>query len=103
MIYAGEGNNIITGGTGNNTIYSGSGSDLFVLTPGVGSSTIINFDIGKDFFALTNGLMFEQLSITQGSRGNEVFTEISVANTGDLLATLNGVSIEAIPSSLFPL
>jgi len=103
LIYAGKGDNIIYGGTGNNTIYSGKGRDQFVLTPGEGASTIINFERGKDLLALTDGLSFEQLSITQGNNGNQFFTQVSVANSNDLLATLNWVQADTITSSSFTL
>jgi Ca2+-binding RTX toxin-like protein len=103
LIYAGKGDNIIYGGTGNNTIYSGNGHDQFVLTAGEGASTISNFKSGKDLLVLTDGLTFEQLSITQGNHGNEFFTQVSVANSNDLLATLNWVQADTITSSSFTL
>jgi hypothetical protein len=103
VIYAGEGDNIIYGGTGNNTVYTGSGSDLFALTAGEGSTAIINFEVGKDLLGLTEGLTFEQLSITQGTNGDQFFTEISIANSDDILATLNWVKADAITSSSFTL
>jgi Ca2+-binding RTX toxin-like protein len=98
LIYAGEGDNIIYGGQGNNTIYTGSGHDLFVLGAG-GTNLIMNFEVGKDLLGLTNGLTFEQLSITQGTNNNEFFTQ--VANGDDILATLNWVHPDAITSSSF--
>lgn len=101
LIYADEGNNIIDGGTGNNTIYSGSGYDLFVLNPGEGTNTIMNFENDKDLLLVTGGITFEQLSITQGSDGGELFTQISVANSNDILANLNWVQADSITSSSF--
>ncbi len=101
LIYAGRGDNIIYGGTGNNTIHSGRGHDLFVLTPGEGASTISHFDINKDLLGLTDGLTFDQLSITQGTNGNEFFTQVGIANSDDLLATLNWVQADTITSSSF--
>jgi Ca2+-binding RTX toxin-like protein len=101
VIYAGEGDNIIYGGTGNNTVYSGSGRDLFALTPSEGASTIVNFEVGKDLLGLTEGLTFDQLSISQGTNGNEFFTQIGIANSDDLLATLNWVQADTITSSSF--
>jgi Ca2+-binding RTX toxin-like protein len=101
LIYAGEGDNIIYGGTGNNTVYSGSGHDLLVLSAGEGASTLSNFEVGKDLFGLAEGLTFEQLSITQGNNGNEFFTQIGIANSDDLLATLSWVQADTITSSSF--
>ncbi len=101
FIYAGRGDNILYGGTGNDTLSSGRGRDVFVLTPGEGASTIIKFDISKDLLGLTEGLTYEELSITQGTNGGEFFTQISVANSNDLLATLNWVEADTITSSSF--
>ena len=101
LIYAGEGDNIIYSGTGNNTVYSGSGSDLFALTTGFGTTTINNFGVGKDVLSLTVGLTFEQLSITQGTNGDEFFTQISIANSDDLLAILKWVQADTVTSTSF--
>ncbi len=97
----GAGNNYINAGTGDNIIYGGSGTDLFVLNAGIGADTIINFDMGKDSLGLTNGLTFDQLSITQGTNGNEFFTQIGITSSGDLLATLDWVQASNITSSSF--
>jgi hypothetical protein len=50
---------------------------------------------------LTNGLTFDQLSITQGSNGNDFFTQVSIAGSGDLLATLDWIQASNITSSSF--
>ena len=101
FIYAGRGNNILYSGSGNDTLSSGHGRDRFVLTPGEGASTIVNFDISKDLLGFTEGLTFEELSITQGTNGDEYYTQISVANSNDLLATLNWVEANTLTSSSF--
>ena len=100
-IYAGEGNNYVSAGAGNNVVYSGSGSDLFVLSPGSGMTVITQFDIGRDLLSLTGGLTFAQLSITQGSNSGELFTQISIAGSNDLLARVNGVNASAITAKVF--
>lgn len=84
-----------------NTIYGTCADDLFVLCPDEGASTIMNFEIGKDLLGLTEGVTFEQLSITQGSRCDEFFTEITVADSNHLLATLSGVQADTITSCSF--
>lgn len=110
ILYGGVGDDQLSGGTGDDTLYGGegdnilcggSGSDVFALTAGVGASTIIDFDICKDLLGLTEGLTFEQLSITQSTCGNQFFTQVNIACTGDLLAILNGVQAYTITSSLF--
>lgn len=102
-IYAAEGNNTIDAGAGNNTVYSGSGSDLFVLTPGAGTTGITQFNVGRDLLGLTGSLSFTQLSITQSSNGNEFFTQIGIAGSNDLLATLKWVNASSITSASFTL
>jgi Ca2+-binding RTX toxin-like protein len=101
LIYAAEGNNYIDAGTGNNTIFSGSGWDVFVLTAGEGVTDIAQFEVGKDQLALTGGLSYGQLSITQGSNGQEFFTQVSVATTGDVLATLDWVQANTLTNASF--
>ena len=101
LIYAAEGNNYIDAGTGNNTIFSGSGWDVFVLTGGEGVTDIAQFEVGKDQLALTGGLSYGQLSITQGSNGQEFFTQVSVATTGDVLATLDWVQANTLTNASF--
>jgi len=101
LIYAAEGNNYIDAGTGNNTIFSGSGRDVFVLTAGEGVTDIAQFEVGKDQLALTGGLSYGQLSITQGSNGQEFFTQVSVATTGDVLATLDWVQANTLTNASF--
>jgi hypothetical protein len=87
-----------------NTIYGTCDDDLFVLNPDEGASTIVNFEIGKDLLGLSEGLTFEQLSITQGSScDDEFFTQISIADDNSLLATLSGVQADTITSSSFTL
>jgi Ca2+-binding RTX toxin-like protein len=101
IIFGGGGDDILYGGTGNSTLSGGRGSDLFALTAGEGVSTIINFDINVDLLGLTDGLTFEQLAIAQGTSGDEFFTQLSVASSGDLLATLSGVQADSITGSAF--
>jgi Ca2+-binding RTX toxin-like protein len=102
LIYAGDGDNLINGGVGNDIIYSGSGKDVFALRIGDGTDTIHNFQVGKDLIGLSDGLSFDDLSITQGiGSNNEFLTLISDANNGDVLASLNWVQANDINSSSF--
>jgi hypothetical protein len=93
-IYAGEGDNYIDSGKGDDTLYSGSGRDFFVLHPGLGFDTIINFNTRRDKLGLTDGLTVNDLTVKRVSQGG-YFTEISVTNTGDVLARLQGVHATA--------
>ena len=100
VIYAAEGNNLIAAGAGDNLIYSGSGSDLFVLASGAGSTTINQFQ-SNDRLGLIGGLSFDKLSITRNQQGNEFSTHISIASTGDLLASLKWVEASSITRNSF--
>jgi hypothetical protein len=91
---------LIAAGAGDNIIYSGSGSDLFVLTSGVGS-TIINQFQSNDRLGLIGGLSYDQLSITQSQQGNEFSTDISITESGDKLASLKWVEAGSITRDLF--
>ncbi|MGB7440340.1 MAG: calcium-binding protein [Coleofasciculaceae cyanobacterium] len=101
IINGGEGNDIIDAGEGNNILDGGAGNDEFILTPGLGASIINNFEIGNDLLSLATGLTFEQLSITQGSADNGISTEIGVAGSNDLLATLSLIPAQLVTSSVF--
>jgi len=95
-MYGGKGNDILSGGAGDDflsgdvgddTLSGGSGSDVFLLNQSLGSDIITDFRQGEDLIGLNSDLSFEQLSIS--SSNNE--TLISVTDTNQLLATLNGV------------
>jgi hypothetical protein len=106
-----DGNDLIDGGNGNDRFYDtqgsdrltgGEGKDQFVLLSGNNTDTIADFQNGQDKFLLVEdlpqrGLTFEQLEITE-SKGN---TNISVADTGEVLVELTGVSAEAINAEDF--
>ncbi len=90
IIYGDGGNDIIRGGKGKDTLYGdtvgGKGSDTFVLALGEGRDNIMDFQVGRDFIGLADGLTFGSLSISvKGSS-----TIISAGQ--EKLATLKGVS-----------
>jgi hypothetical protein len=105
-LYGGNGNDILSGGAGDDflsgdvgddTLTGGSGSDLFLLNPSFGSDIITDFRKGEDLIGLTSGLSFNQLSIS--SSNNE--TLITVTDTNQLLAKLNGVKPGILTASDF--
>ncbi|OCR00329.1 hypothetical protein BCD67_25350 [Oscillatoriales cyanobacterium USR001] len=93
----GGGNDFLIGDLGNDTLTGNTGNDVFVLASGQGNDTITNFTKGQDLIGLAGGLTFSQLNITDRN-GN---TLLSVANSGQILALLLGVSISAIGSEDF--
>ncbi|XHL94955.1 MAG: hypothetical protein P7H58_20875 [Microcoleus anatoxicus] len=70
-----------------------------MLSTNSGIDTIADFEIGKDLLVLGNGLSFSQLAIVQDSGA----TFIRLAQTGETLAALSGVSASSISAVNFGL
>ena len=66
----------------------GAGNDQFLLSTNSSIDVILDFEDGKDLLVLGNGLTFSQLSITQENSA----TFIRLSATGEILASVNGVS-----------
>lgn len=96
QLYAGEGDNLLEGGAGQDTLHGGSGRNQFVIGAGTGSDTIFDFVAGKDYFGLRDGLIFEQLTITQGVGENTDNTLISLRDSSEILASLIGVQANTL-------
>jgi hypothetical protein len=96
ILVGGNGDDLLNSGLGNDTLTGGSGSDRFGLAVGAGSDTITDFKDGDDRIGLSGGLLFEQLTIAQGTGTNSVDTLIRFTSSNELLATLTGVSATAI-------
>ena len=94
-----EGDDLLRGGAGNDRLRgdfsrNSDGEDTFVLAIGEGTDTIEDFGIGEDFIGLADGLLFEQLVITQQSRRR---TLIEVGD--ETLAILKNVNADALIAS----
>ena len=83
----GEGNDLISGEFGNDFLIGGAGRDRFVLESGGGADVIVDFQEREDLIALSRGLTFPQIRVTQGVDG----ALITIPITGEILATLRGV------------
>ncbi|MEG5059221.1 SBBP repeat-containing protein [Microcoleus sp. A2-C5] len=92
LLNGGDGNDFLSGGFGDDTLIGGLGSDRFLLSTNSGIDTIADFEDGTDLLTLTNGITFAQLAISQ----NGGATLIRLAATGEILASLNGVSSSLI-------
>lgn len=105
LLSGGAGDDILHGGAGNDTLTGGSDHDLFVLVPGEGTDTIIDFTVGEDTLGLSEGLTWEQLEITQGTSTatQDIFTLIINKNTSEILAVLNSLDASAITEADFRL
>ena len=62
--------------------------DLFLLKPGEGNDLIADYVDGIDRFVLGGGLEFNDLTIVQNTNN----TQIQIAGTNEVLATLNSVT-----------
>ncbi|WP_413168020.1 calcium-binding protein [Capilliphycus salinus ALCB114379] len=102
-IWGDAGNDTIMGVTGNDTLTGddfsgGSGSDLFVFGNGDGTDTITDFDITEDLIGLVEGeLTFDEIAIASSDMG----ATISVIETGETLAILQGIDSDELTPELF--
>ena len=97
ILSGGKGFDTLNGGLGNDNLVGGAGNDVFVLGAGLGVDTISDFGNGQDTIQLINGLTFGQLSISPGTNG----TLITLASSGEVLASLTGVAPNLIGSEDF--
>jgi len=99
ILLGGEGNDFLSGDLGDDTLVGEVGSDRFLLSINSGIDTIDDFEVGQDLLVLANGLTFSQLTIAQDSGA----TLIRFAQTGEILASLTGVSANTISAENFGL
>ncbi|MEG4404587.1 calcium-binding protein [Microcoleus sp. MON2_D5] len=97
VLNGGKGFDTLNGGLGNDILVGGGGNDVFVLGAGLGVDTIADFVKSQDTVQLINGLTFRQLSISPGTDG----TLITVAGSGEVLASLIGIAPNLIGSEDF--
>ncbi|MEG4444106.1 DUF4347 domain-containing protein [Microcoleus sp. AT9_B5] len=99
ILYGGKGDDLLNGGLGSDTLVGGMGVDKFLLSTNSGTDTITDFEVGQDLLVLGNGLTFSQLAIAEDSGS----TLIRLAQTGEILASLAGVSASSISAVNFGL
>jgi Ca2+-binding RTX toxin-like protein len=92
VLFGNRGDDLLNGGLGNDSLTGGNGIDRFLLSTNSGIDTIADFEDGKDLLRLETGLTFSQLSIVT----NNSTTLIRLSATGEILATLNGVTANQI-------
>ena len=97
LITGGDGDDFLFGETGSDTLTGGAGNDQFLLSANSSIDVILDFEDGKDLLSVGNGLTFSQLSITQENSS----TFIRLSATGEILASLNGVSASLINAANF--
>jgi mannose-6-phosphate isomerase-like protein (cupin superfamily) len=101
ILSGGLGNDTLTGGIGYDTLAGGLGNDLFMLESGANTDYITDFQDTEDLIELSEEFTFEELIITQGTDNNINDTLISLPNSNEYLAILNGVEANTITSEDF--
>lgn len=96
-----SGEDILNGGAGADTLIGGGSRDTFVLAAGQGGDVIADFIAGTDSIGLTAGLTYDQLTFTQGLVNNVATAEIRFSATGEILASLQGVSPTLLRREMF--
>jgi serralysin len=91
-----NGNDTLGGEAGNDALYGGQGNDIFVI--GDGQDNIFDFADGSDQMLLTNGLTFDDLTITASTSGG---TGTTISGFGSVIANLTGVSPDVITADDF--
>ncbi|MDZ4254019.1 MAG: putative Ig domain-containing protein [Sulfuritalea sp.] len=102
-LLGGAGADVLMGGMGADRLVGGTGADVFVFAAGDGGSTLATADLLYDFedgidrIALTGGLSFAGLTVTQGN-GTDTATGNTVIRTGseEYLVVLLSVSASTI-------
>lgn len=97
ILLGGQGNDFLSGDLGDDSLVGDLGSDRFLLFSNSGIDTIADFEVGTDLLVLGNGLSFSQLSIGQDSDS----TLIGIAQTGEILVRISGVSASSISAVNF--
>jgi Ca2+-binding RTX toxin-like protein len=102
QLYGTAGENTLDGGTGKDTMYGGNGADTFILRAGDGgisvslADMISDFEDGADVIGLDDGLQYSELTVIQGSGSNVNDTLVSITSTGEYLAVVEGMSVDAL-------
>jgi Ca2+-binding RTX toxin-like protein len=92
ILLGGNGDDFLSGENADDTLIGGNGSDRFLLSTNFGIDTIADFEDGKDLLTLASGISFAELAIAQSDGA----TLIRLAATGEILASLIGVSSSLI-------
>ncbi|MGK7913472.1 MAG: glycoside hydrolase family 9 protein, partial [Synechococcus sp.] len=89
-LIGGDGNDVLNGQEGDDVLIGGRGNDIFNLSQGSGIDQIRDFVDGKDKLNLGASLNFSQISLAQ------IGSDVRISTSNDLLAVLEGVSINSI-------
>jgi CubicO group peptidase (beta-lactamase class C family) len=99
-LFGGEGDDLLIGGGGKDTLTGNEGKDLFAIASQA-TITITDFTDGQDLLQLSEGLSFDDLTISQGKGENTADTLISLNSNNEPIAILSGVSADLVTSEDF--
>ena len=90
LLSGGPGDDLLSGGMGNDTLWGKEGADIFVLESNISQDLVSDFTDGIDRIGLTEGIIFEYLTIT-GSDNAQI-----VDSNDNILMILSDVNADAI-------
>lgn len=90
MLDGGRGDDWLNGGRGDDTLNGGPGRDVFVLAVGRGSDTVVDFEDGRDRFALKGELRIGDLDIVAAGANTEI------RHDGAVLAVVLGLGVDSL-------
>ncbi len=94
ILRGGDGDDLLNGGELGNILFGGSGSDTFVMENN-GDSRIMDFGVGEDLIALTDGLTFGQVSIEKRGQNALIF------NGDDIIGRVVNTDVAALTEEVF--
>ena len=86
ILFGNNGNDLLIGGIGNDTLEGGDGNDNFVLKPGAGTDTILDFQIGSDSITVQSASQSGQLALNgqKVMAGEEVLANLNLVDNESL-------------------
>jgi Ca2+-binding RTX toxin-like protein len=95
LINGGNGNDTLNGGAGLDVLVGDGGADIFALNTLGGADVIRDFNYGEDRIGLSDGITFDDLSITQGN-GAAIITY-----QGQDIGSVSGATPSQLGASFF--
>jgi Ca2+-binding RTX toxin-like protein len=95
LLNGGNGNDTLNGGEGQDVLIGGGGADIFAISALGDNDMIQDFSYGEDIIGLSDGITFDQLTVTQGD-GAAILSYQDQA-----IASVSGATPDQISANLF--
>jgi len=95
LLNGGNGNDTLNGGEGQDVLIGGGGADIFAISALCDNDMIQDFSYGEDIIGLSDGITFDQLTVTQGD-GAAI-----LSYQDHMIASVSGATPEQISANLF--